>query len=197
MKRAGEGFTLIEVMISLAVMTVGALGIMGLQQATTRGNAEAREMTVATDRTRMWIERLRRDALSWTASGAPVAGTTQYLASVGAPGSTPPGWAVLEVDPPVAGESPASDYLGNDVATDSADALFCSQVSLSWVDSGNVIRADVRTWWYRRGTRELTGTLGCDAASVAGVSAALAGPSELRAVYGSTLLRWSRLDVQP
>lgn len=193
MKQRAKGFTLIEVMIALAVMTVGAMGIMGLQRATMRGNAEARELTVATDVTRKWVERLRRDSLTWNLQGMPP-GT--YLSQIGAPG-TVPAWIVPPVPPAPATESPATDYLGNDVPPDSPDVAFCTHVMLSWVAPNNMIRADVRTWWYRRGTRANAVVLDCDGNAVGAVSAQLATAGDLRAVYASTLVRWTSLNVQP
>ncbi len=52
-----RGFTLIEIMVSLAVVIIGLLGIMALQTTTVRANRLARNL----DRARMYAEQLMED----------------------------------------------------------------------------------------------------------------------------------------
>ena len=89
--RRRAGYTLIEVMMALGVLTAGAVGLMAMTQASTRGNMEAREMTVATQLTQRWMERLRRDAMNWTASSRTLnplqLANTTYLRTVPNPGA--------------------------------------------------------------------------------------------------------------
>ncbi len=186
--RTREGFTLVEVMMAIAVLTVGALGILSLQRAAINGNSNARQMTTATTVTRSWIERVRRDALGWQNNAMSGVRTTEYLVSLPeGPGTS--GW----VTPPVSaltGASPASDWYGNEVAT-IADGRFCTNLQLTWVVPGELVRVDVRTWWPKRGAfddrfagcavgREIAVTNELEAADV---------PS-LHAVYASTTVRW-------
>lgn len=69
--RTRAGFTLIEVLIASAVFLVGLLGVTFMQGASVRSNQDAYESMVATNFARQWLERIRRDALGWTAPGAP------------------------------------------------------------------------------------------------------------------------------
>src|SRR5262245_14163143 len=66
-----QGFTLVEVMVSLGVMTIGAMAILGMQQQIIRANIHARQVTTATQIAQNVIERLKLDGLSWTAPGIP------------------------------------------------------------------------------------------------------------------------------
>ena len=186
-----QGFTLIEVMMSLAIMTVGALGIMALQQAATRGNMEARQMTAATNINRIWIERLRADTLLWNATTVPAGfENTRYI-------------SVLESEPgtdwfaPISGDgvvdSYAFDYFGNDTEEE-ADTYFCTHIRLRWIRQGSMLRADVRTFWH---DRDNVGQFpGCAVGEETEVTTELAAtPTGLRAVYASDILRWHQLPT--
>ena len=85
--RAGEaGFTLIEVMIAIGIMTVGSLGILSMHHAVSGANRSAHEMNTALAITERWIERVERDSLSWSEPGlnsSTLTGTA-YLAPLAA-----------------------------------------------------------------------------------------------------------------
>ncbi len=188
MKRAG--YTLIEVMMALGVLSAGSVGIMAMHQAATRGNMEARQMSVANQLTQRWVERLRRDSLYWT-TGAPapdptLLARTSYLRGVAAPG-TNPSWVIPE-PPAISGETANFDYYGNDTAVP-ASMTYCTNVRLEWLYPGRSMRADVRVWWVRRsagndGANEFTGC--------AGGLDSLTGEPRVRMVYASTVLRFNR-----
>jgi prepilin-type N-terminal cleavage/methylation domain-containing protein len=161
MKRRA-GFTLVEVMVSLGVMTVGAMSIIAMQQQTTRANVHARELTTATQIAQNVMERLKLEGVSWNnVTGNP----SQDL--VNAPtlrlivGSTPGNFMTL------AGRtvtnagvtrvlSNAFNYYGDDVDLTNANTAklasvhYCASYRLSWI-YGNfrAMRSDVRVWWSR------------------------------------------------
>ncbi|MFM2416203.1 MAG: hypothetical protein RL385_926, partial [Pseudomonadota bacterium] len=84
MSRRSGGFTLIEVMIAVAIITIGSTGLFAMQGATLRANADASETTVATAFASTWLERIKRDALTWTLRGnADLANTLNLQAPVG------------------------------------------------------------------------------------------------------------------
>ncbi len=199
-----QGFTLIEVMMALAVMTVGAVGLLSLQSATTRGNAEARAMTVANQVNQLWLERLRRDALRWTSPDPTAlrsAAGPRFLRNAPLPGGGWSGW-FAPVDPapePGAPVSAGFDYRGIDTL-DPNEMAYCTHVNLRWVDPGQTLRADVRTFWHRRGHgtdaafSDLRLFRGCAVGAEDGVTAELDSPApRLHAVRGSVVLRWTRL----
>lgn len=189
-----EGYTLIEVMMAVAVMTAGAIGIMALQQATIRGNLEARQVATATQLASTWIERLQRDAVGWSEAATP--GTilvpptmltrTRYLQAVPASG-TAPLWFIP--GPSTALESSSFDHWGRDTIT-LGEMEYCTHVRLQWVYVGQAMRADVRVWWARRNPAATSG------AALAGCAPGL-DPNTLtnrlrdvRFVYASTVIRW-------
>lgn len=181
------GFTVIEVMVALVVIAVGALGIFSLHGATMRGNQNARQLSIATERSHAWLERLQRDGLRWNQQGAAPSTrlNTTYLQAVDAVWRAPAGGPVTE--------QVAADWQGIDTDGALRARVYCTHVRLSWAINGEVIRADVRTYFHKdEGTsRGLIQT--CGAGSEADVTAALAGP-DLRAVYASTLIRWRPLQ---
>jgi len=182
------GYTLIEVMMAVGIMTVGAVGIMALQQATTRGNATARRVSVATAATSSWLERAKRDSTLWRQPDAAGLATTQYLvnapAAVGTAGTwfTPTG-ATLPA------ESPITGYHGRPT-TSFDNSSYCTQMRLDWVMGQSSLRVEVRTWWHRFSTRSSTAPIGSCAGSEGAVTAQLVSPNpSIRAVFGSTVVR--------
>ena len=61
-----QAFTLIEVMVSLGVMTLGAMALIALLVQIMRSNQHARHMNTALNIAQEWTDRLKEDAHSWT-----------------------------------------------------------------------------------------------------------------------------------
>jgi type IV pilus assembly protein PilV len=194
-RRRRAGYTLIEVMMAIGVMTAGAVALMALQQATTHGNYEARRRTTATELCATWIERLHRDAMQWNIGGPGIPfsplnlARTRYLRNVAAPG-TPALWQV-PVPPPDSGESSAFDLWGRDT-TDPNAMMFCTNIRLAWVYVGQAMRADVRIWWPRSSASARTRDLGRCGAGLAPESLTTR-TRDIHFVYASTVLRWTPL----
>lgn len=157
-----SGFTLVEVMVSLGVMTVASLAIFGMQQQITRANIHARQITTATQIAQNWIERLKLDAMRWTVVGD--LSRTNYLRAVAAPG-TRSGFIPIPLLVSTSGVdtrvmSGAFDYFGSDLNTTAGappNLFFCASHRLNWVfDNQRAIRADVRVWWAREGESAIT-----------------------------------------
>lgn len=189
-RRRERGYTLIEVMMAVGVMTVGAVGIMSLQQATTRGNRYARQMSVATDVTRSWVERLRRDSLMWNQQGLAGVAGTDYLSLIG----TDPA-AAAWVAPPMT-DHRAHDWQGGMTEGGSGDEaiVYCTELKLQWIMGNQGIRADVRTWWHKA-TPALEATAS-DGRILAGcgtpdevTTELLSSPRRIHSVQASTILR--------
>lgn len=218
---AVAGYTMVEVMMAVAVLAVGLLGVAAMQTGAIGGNIQAQETTMATSLARLWIERLRRDGASWSTPvvplGGPVAGqinNTRFLREVATLG-----WVVPAVgaaipgpglDPYTSGttanESAAFDHWGRDVSTVSTEVRYCTQIRVAWVYPGTAVRADVRVFWHKR----LRGEGAQDAAqprvacNTGAANAALnvargnaAGRGQmmrhLSAVYVSTIIRYTPL----
>jgi type II secretion system protein I len=163
-RRRRGGFTLIEVMVSLGVMTIAAMSIVALQAHAIRANTRAREMTIATMIAERWIERLKQDAHTWNRpidpnipnDGVAVLGNTQWLRTIlnaanttdfiplGAdgPGITSAGFTWNGAD--------ASDNAVADpgaVVLPDGPVTYCAAYRLAWALLGRAMRVDVRVWW--------------------------------------------------
>jgi prepilin-type N-terminal cleavage/methylation domain-containing protein len=181
-RRARAGYTLIEVMISIAISAIGISGIVFMQNATVHSNQDAWETQTASLFARTWIERIKRDALLWTAAGMPVVGTMFADRDTALPNSGSyfvPSGATIDVGAwavpiPIAGsaESAGANYHGVDVgALDRAapgapavvtarDIYYCANTKFITVhtinNQPNAIRATVRVWWMRKSTLNST-----------------------------------------
>ncbi len=195
--RNSGGYTAVEVMIAMAMFTVGAAGVMGMQRISTQANVDTRRADVANQILREWVERLRRDSMTWTnPNGSPnglddtkwlkssvvtdsVAGdsgvdnTTWILPGGGVPGSSP------------LGISPAFDSLGREL-TASETAMYCVQYRPEWLVSADggaspLIRAEVRVYWSR--AIDSSGAVTCVAGMPTG------GDTKYHFAYAATTLR--------
>lgn len=179
-RRAKQGFTLIEVMVSLAIAGSAIVAIFAMQESIARGNGLSREMTTATANTRMWVERLRRDSLHWIGQDLVSLNQTSYLRNVGA------GWLQPIPAAPIANlvQAPGADWSGTETLV-AGDQHFCTAIRLQWIRQPETMRADVVTWWSRRGRAPCANTND-------GFMANLANPAGgFRQVAASTLLRRS------
>lgn len=182
------GYTLVEVMLAVAILAVGATGILGLQAAAIRGNQEANEFATATRTVELWLDRYRMDALAWRTGGAgtlpssALFASTEFMQAMPTVGSS--GW----VAPPAArpgsfGPATQLSFHGNPSAAPGAPTpVYCTQANMSWVYDGTAVRIDVRTFWRRRGWQNTEGALNCPAAP---------NRSDYHIVQASTLVRWT------
>jgi prepilin-type N-terminal cleavage/methylation domain-containing protein len=153
--RRREGFTLVEVMVSLGVMTIGAMALIGMQQQTTRANVHARSLTVATQIAQNVIERMKLEAIAWNAATVtPAVDLANAPSLARIVGSTPGQFMTLPAGPGPRVLSNAFDYYGADldITTGNAAALasifYCASYRLTWVYNTNrAMRVDVRVWW--------------------------------------------------
>jgi prepilin-type N-terminal cleavage/methylation domain-containing protein len=205
--RRRRGFTMIELMMSLAVMTVGAAALFSLQGFIARANLYSRRVTQATEVADRWMERLRTDALLWNAAGASGVGSTDYLQNPDAcTDSTgwlqPAGDMVNQVNATL-GHSSASDLYGADVmdldGEHQKSIAFCTHYRLCWLtdvaagepDDRTSLRAEVRVFWTREGS----------GVSLAGASPLCATTNitigNFHSVHASTIIRYTPLQGGP
>lgn len=156
---ASRGYTVMEVMMSLAILGVGASGVMAVQKATLLANTSAKNLATASFIAEGWMERLRVDALQWNdPAGVPdLATDTAWLKSA----TTNPLWIIPgTITAPMTGGSDA-DVTGADTfLTDPspiAASAFCTQLRLTSYNPATLstfrklIRAEVRVIWARSG----------------------------------------------
>lgn len=189
-RRGRAGFNLIEVMMAVAILAVGATGILGLQTAAIRGNQEANEYATATRTVEFWLDRYRMDALGWRTGGAgtlpsPVLlANTELLRVIPAVGGT--GWIEPTITSPTFAAASRMSFNGNPLPPPGAPTpIFCTQANLRWVYDATAIRVDVRTLWRRRGYTSTATALVCPA------TAAAVDRVNYHMVQASTLVRWN------
>jgi hypothetical protein len=159
-----RGYTAVEVALSILVLGIGAAGVMTMQAASVQGNSDAHMMDVGNGIAREWVERLRRDSMTWTTPDATAAGSNPNWGNtllVSQMGNAPGQW-VWPV-PPTAGDNAAAaapwgygrafDILGRDVAlsgTAQAGVMFCVNIKGDWLWQNQLMRATVRVYWSRQ-----------------------------------------------
>jgi len=201
-QRKQPGFTLIEVMIAVGIMTVGSLGILSMHHAVSGANRSAHEMNTALAISERWIERIERDSLSWSKQGlnsSELIGTAYLAPLAGTVSST--GW--FRPSPADSDEHYAFDYFGEDTDI-AAEIKYCTNLRLSWLRQGSSARVDVRTFWYRAGhlgggathPQWVSGSdfrgAACDAGTADGWN--LATAPNVDVVFASTVVTWLRRD---
>ena len=190
--RTGEsGYTLVEVLASMAVLGAGLLGIIAMQSTAVNANQRAQEVTMATNLARRWQDRLRRDSYQWTAPSQtnPVSNiaATWYLSRLGV--STTTNWYVPDSPPSTVAalpETAAFDFFGNDVETTDANAYYCTQVRLTALIPNQLLRAEVRIWWYRQGGVRPLSYTDCARSATAAVST---DTTNIRSIYVSQTIQ--------
>jgi prepilin-type N-terminal cleavage/methylation domain-containing protein len=148
-RRPSAGYTVLEVMIALAVLTIGSAGIVAMQKGTLLGNTRARNLATANAIAATWAERLRADGLRWTdIAGINNLPSTAWLKVAGTtfPPVGEPDWFRPEPDVDTGVSYQANvQGLDTDVA---ADAAFCTNIRLKQL-LPTVIRAEIRVFWLR------------------------------------------------
>jgi len=151
----GLGYTIVEVMMALAVLSIGATGVIAMQKTTLIGNVHARNLATASAIASTWIERLRVDGLRWTvtATGQNTIAQTRWLNNVGNDYPNvvnPEGTWLRPAEYPGDDIWAAADVRGNDIdeATVPLEAAYCTHIRLSQL-TDNMIRAEVRVFWLR------------------------------------------------
>ncbi|HEX6240150.1 MAG TPA: prepilin-type N-terminal cleavage/methylation domain-containing protein [Polyangiales bacterium] len=212
------GFTLLEVMIAGAVFTIGIVGVTYMQSASVRSNQDAYESMVATHFAKQWLERIKRDALSWTAPGTPSPASMGFTTR-----TTPPSATYFMPDAPLADsglwplditESTGINYHGFEVGqmdpvfgrVDQGQIYYCAFgrfFSSSFNQDGLLSSMTVRVtvWWNRKGSLETTSYAEIDSARRNGCDRAALGvdvfsdtpplPSRLRRVRLATAIRFT------
>ena len=200
-RRETSGFTLVEVMIAIGIMTVGSLGILAMHNAVSGANRTANEMNTALAITERWVERIDRDSLSWTEEGLNTTSlaSTAYLSEI-AGSVAPTGW--FTPSPADSDESYKFNYFGED--TSGNDFKYCVNLNISWLRQGSSMRVDIRTFWFREGfvpggavhSKWVNGSdfrgADCDAATADGWD--LAAAPNVNTIFASTVVRWLRRD---
>jgi type IV pilus assembly protein PilV len=146
-----------EVMMSLAILGIGASGVVAVQKATLLANTSAKNLATANFIAESWMERLRVDALQWNDyGGVPDLSDTKWLSLA----SNAPVWVTpATVLPSGAADADVTgaDNFVTDPGPPFAASAFCTHLRLTQFDPSTLpsfrklIRAEVRVIWARAG----------------------------------------------
>jgi type IV pilus assembly protein PilV len=175
---ARAGYTVIEVMIAMAVLAIGTTGIIAMQKVTAVANRDAKNLVIANQIARTWMERLRTDAVKWNHPSP--GSTTSDLPETTWLKNADGAWFMPAADGTM---TAMANALGEDVAN-ANQAVFCTNVRISWLygpppgtPPPYLLRAEVRVYWLRDGGGGVVepGKSICDASiPLANVGSALA-----------------------
>ncbi len=154
-RKRSRGYTVIELMMSLAVFATGVTGIMTMQRTAAGANRMAKNVALASSIAQAWQAQLASDATLWRQSLT----TTSWLTSLTTTGVN----GTWQVPAYVGGRAfgPQFDALGNPVQ---AGGEFCVHLRLTFLyfnaldltptlgAPGNAtVRTEVRVFWPREG----------------------------------------------
>jgi prepilin-type N-terminal cleavage/methylation domain-containing protein len=155
-----RGYTAIEVLMAMTVMTIGAAAVMSMQKTSIQGNSDARKTDVAYSILRMWVDRLQRDAMQWTLPNADNPTLNNFATAALLSSPTYGAWTLPQYEMNLSNPetmSYAFDILGRDLpaADISTETIFCVNYRLQWlvpqslpIEPG-LIRVDMRVLWPR------------------------------------------------
>lgn len=145
-RRGQRAYTAVEVLMSLSLLAVGALGIFSMEKVTVTSNIHAKNLAMATHIGQGWLGVLEAEATLWD-STLNIA-RTNWLAAA----PSPPQW-FRPVALGSANFGPDFDELGNPVGS---DGHFCVDLRISPLngvpeeDKGTGLRrVEVRVFWIR------------------------------------------------
>lgn len=141
-----RGYTMVEVMMALALLAVGAAGVVAMEKAAVVGNAGARSTATGTALAERWVERLRADSMVWnTLTPTSDINDTRWLKTVKL---TPGIWTLPTIAPGQA--SPYADPLGADIilGSDASPVAYCTHIMYRQITQ-KMINATVRVSWRR------------------------------------------------
>lgn len=152
---SARAITVVEVMMALAMFAIGASGVMAMQKVTLVSNQNARNVEVANEIARTWIERLRSDAMLWNYPSKlnqfqnDLSDTQWLFNNTQTFGSS----AWFRPAAPPANLYGVHDSLGRDDPdpTSVNNGPFCVNIRLTWIRPNTSIRAEVRVYWLRQG----------------------------------------------
>src|SRR5690606_9322255 len=143
-----RGYTVVELMMALAIFAIGATGVLAMQIIAAQTNSHAKNVAVATQLARSWQDNLSMDALVWGGLQNWPITNTQWIQQVNVQNNvwfTPANDAALTF-------GPGADARGNfvDFATDPGDVVFCTHIRLTRLLAtlnAELIRTEVRVFW--------------------------------------------------
>jgi prepilin-type N-terminal cleavage/methylation domain-containing protein len=195
--RGRRGFTLVEVMMAISVMTAGAIAIFTMQNVAATGARRSRMITTATEVNRFWIERVKLEALRW----GPVAfddPSMTWLNALPATQTGSSGWflpACADPDDPTV--TAASDWYGAPIPIPSGagvpPASYCTSLRWTWMSGGHGSSGAPRCAHVVASPDRTADTIEDCGADQNALTTALTEVTDFGVIYGSTVVRWQGL----
>lgn len=142
--------------MSLTLLLIGSIGVMEMQRAAVQGNADARELDVASSIARAWLERASRDSTLWTPSTVAVTPPSNLQYALVDAENVTGQWFVPKARLVAQGqqsdvESAGFDILGQDVDSLTAPGLrYCTNMRITPLTlDQTLLRVEVRVFWPR------------------------------------------------
>lgn len=160
---ADRGYTIVEVMVVIAVTVIGFMALIHLQTSVLRANENSWNAAGAVSLARHLQETIRLEALEWTGdtydgTGGVAQAKFRYLKHVGPPATGEgSGWRDAEFYPVGTaftlvnqlGFQPAYDAGALQALRGDRNQRYCARYRLTWIVPNYLIRADVRILWVR------------------------------------------------
>lgn len=150
--RGRAGFTILEVLVGVLVMSIGFIGIFGMQSVAIQTNRAAYDRRMATELADTTLERLKRDSLMWNVAGGwpdrtwlqqGMSATSVWTAPPHE-GETAPSFNDLGLPRVDDGRVPD----GREVFVE-RNSKFCVAYRAEWVQNPDMVRMEVRVFWPR------------------------------------------------
>lgn len=198
-RRVARGYTAVELLMSVAILTVGVGGVVAMQKVTVTSNQHAKNLAIATQVGQAWMDQLRADSLSWNHPSAQLATSdltdTVWLSNAQSrPGQWfRPAWN----DGREFGASFDAQGRPTDPEAD-VGVRFCTHLRLTFLYqptpagtmAGNALmRAEVRVFWLRDGQASVENVPICDEAEDA--TALGSATDRYHFVYNTSAIRQS------
>ncbi|HVW26008.1 MAG TPA: prepilin-type N-terminal cleavage/methylation domain-containing protein [Polyangiaceae bacterium] len=147
-----RGYTIVELVMSLAVLAIGASGVIAMQKVAVASNRHAKDLSIASRIAEAWADQLAMDGSMWTitTAGVPTLSNTVWL-QLANPGQVVD-WFVPTYSA-LRNFGPAFSALGVplDPAVNASLARFCTHIRFAYLHNATrgagVIRAQVRVFW--------------------------------------------------
>ncbi|HEX3595769.1 MAG TPA: prepilin-type N-terminal cleavage/methylation domain-containing protein [Polyangiaceae bacterium] len=151
-QRAKRGYTIVELVMSLAVLAIGASGVIAMQKVALSSNRHAKDLAVAARVGEAWADQLAMDGSTWTLTqaGASTLASTTWL-SLADPSQTVnwfvPAYSALR------NFGPGFDVLGAplDPSTSASLIRYCTHLRFAFLHNATggsgVVRAQIRVFW--------------------------------------------------
>jgi type IV pilus assembly protein PilV len=187
MSQKTRGFTVVELLMALAIFAISATGVLALQVVSSRANTHAKDLAAATQVARSWQDKLAMDALLWGGPNNLLIGQTEWIQLVQLQDNQ---W-ILPPNDAADTFGPAADARGAYVdGIDPTAVYFCTHIRLTRLfnaPGSGLLRSEVRVFWPKGYQAWNNGAPYCNAgANVINIGAATA---EFNFVYHTTTIR--------